>query len=172
MGNEDQPSSRGAFFLPLLGFVALLVVYNIANPPPPETPKTAAQVKLEQEHAAEHAAAQAKLEQEQTAQREARAKADQQSQDHLTNLCKWVDLCREFGDARQACATAGDFQNCLNVKLGDNAWVIGDNCSNDGSLINPQNDTPSRLECLGATVEGAVHNTPLGDVIHDALHSK
>lgn len=157
MGNQDQPSSRGAFFLPLLGFIALLVVYNIANPPPPETPKTAAQLKLEQE---------------QTAQREARAKADQQSQDHLANLCKWVDLCREFGDARQACATAGDFQNCLNVKLGDNAWVIGDNCSNDGSLINPQNDTPSRLECLGVTVEGAVHNTPLGDVIRDALHSK
>jgi hypothetical protein len=34
-------------------------------------------------------------------------------------LCKVKSTCAEYGEARQACATAGNFQNCIRVKMGD-----------------------------------------------------
>ncbi|MBZ9820171.1 hypothetical protein [Mesorhizobium sp. CA4] len=145
MGDQTKNTLR-PLLIAFLGLASIGILARIFDPPPVQPPKSAAQIKLEQEQAAERAIAS-----------QARAKADQESQARHAHLCKWVDLCSKFGEARQACATAGDFQNCINVKLGDNAWVIGDNCSNDGSLINPQNDTPSKWQCVDVSLKDTLH---------------
>src|SRR5436853_3579538 len=36
-------------------------------------------------------------------------------------LCQQQALCRRFGEARQACATAGDYKNCVDIKMGNEA---------------------------------------------------
>lgn len=56
-------------------------------------------------------------------------------------------MCAKYGSARQECATAGNFDHCIAVKMGDIGVNDIDWCSNDGSLAEPPNDMPSRLEC-------------------------
>src|SRR5690348_9076821 len=36
----------------------------------------------------------------------------------LSALCHQQVVCKKYGTARQECATAGDFNNCIKVKLG------------------------------------------------------
>jgi hypothetical protein len=63
-------------------------------------------------------------------------------------LCKLRAICVSYSRARQDCATAGDFNNCINVKMGYDFSQVN-NCTNDGdilySLYSPQ--MPSKLQC-------------------------
>jgi hypothetical protein len=65
-----------------------------------------------------------------------------------TELCYQADFCDAYGETRQACATAGDFANCIRVKIGDkNLGRLG-YCANDGGLASPPQDMPSSFECF------------------------
>jgi hypothetical protein len=65
-----------------------------------------------------------------------------------TELCDREDFCEAYGETRQACATAGDFANCIRVKIGDkNLGRLG-YCANEGGLASPPQDRPSSFECF------------------------
>jgi hypothetical protein len=53
---------------------------------------------------------------------------------------------------RQQCATAGSFDTCLSVKMGDNYYAAKDACSGDGQLLYPPQGAPNGLECLPITI--------------------
>ncbi|WP_156771681.1 hypothetical protein [Labrys sp. WJW] len=67
----------------------------------------------------------------------------------LDRLCPAELACAAFSSARQECATAGDFQNCLSVKLGDDS-KYAPYCTNDGNL-NPASvseELPNYARCV------------------------
>ena len=39
------------------------------------------------------------------------------------HLCRQQTLCRKFGEVRQACATAGDYKKCVDIKMGATSWT-------------------------------------------------
>jgi hypothetical protein len=44
-------------------------------------------------------------------------------------------LCRDYGNAAQSCAVAGDFKQCMAIKLGDDPNYVSQYiCNNDGSV--------------------------------------
>ena len=64
-----------------------------------------------------------------------------------SRMCRVKAVCERFAAVRQECATAGNFENCVSVKLGDAASMIGE-CTNDGMVATPYPDTvPSAVEC-------------------------
>ncbi|QAY95097.1 hypothetical protein CWB41_04610 [Methylovirgula ligni] len=70
-------------------------------------------------------------------------------------FCRQVALCREYAQARQDCAVAGDFDTCVTVKIADDD--VGDvdmeKCNNDGSLrFTSAPNSPSELECAGINI--------------------
>jgi|SRR5262245_37431091 len=67
---------------------------------------------------AESKARKAAVENERAKERIAAAKERIATQnDRLDALCKRVSLWEKYGTARQQCAVAGDFNNCVKVKL-------------------------------------------------------
>jgi hypothetical protein len=65
-------------------------------------------------------------------------------------LCAASNFCNRYGEMRQACATAGDFDNCLRVKVGDkDTWRVH-YCTADGGVTNlpPNASMPNFLQCL------------------------
>jgi hypothetical protein len=65
-----------------------------------------------------------------------------------TALCRSWRICREYAEARQVCAVAGNFDTCVRVKVGDQNYQEVSFCANDGSLLSPPADMPSRLQCF------------------------
>jgi hypothetical protein len=49
-------------------------------------------------------------------------------------LCKVKSLCARHGQIRQECATAGNFENCIRVKMGDENYELVSSCTNDGHM--------------------------------------
>jgi hypothetical protein len=71
------------------------------------------------------------------------------------SLCRASALCRRFAEARQECATAGDFDNCVKIEvdLSDSYGNVSQ-CTNDGQLTEAWGDkVPNRLECFLLTME-------------------
>jgi hypothetical protein len=64
---------------------------------------------------------------------------------------EWV--CTQYGSARQECATAGNFDNCISVKMGDQDAALTGMCTNDGELQDPPTHLPNVVECLLLDVE-------------------
>jgi hypothetical protein len=60
------------------------------------------------------------------------------------NLCRLRSSCAQYPAARQECAVAANFANCIDIKIG----VGLGSCTNDGHLSNPPSDTPSWLDCF------------------------
>jgi hypothetical protein len=48
-------------------------------------------------------------------------------------LCRQGRMCREYGQARQQCAIAANFDACIQIKMGAEASCI-DDCTDDGEL--------------------------------------
>lgn len=61
-------------------------------------------------------------------------------------LCQLKSACRRYGDARQQCAASGDFQRCIEGKMGE-AFPDAMNCTNDGHIAGSMPE-PGALECL------------------------
>jgi hypothetical protein len=131
--------SRTVIFL---GALAILVVFGIVNslinPPPPPVPETPAQV------AARVEAAQ-RLETEQAEQ----AVKHREQSHYKDELCHIKQVCSVYRTARQDCAVAGDFDNCVRVKIGEKDTVEMSLCTRDGEINSKQyvSDMPNAIEC-------------------------
>ena len=71
----------------------------------------------------------------------------QQASDRQKTLCRLLSLCSKFGDARAACATAGNYKMCIDIKMGADA-MDSYLCTNDGAVSGQPNDMPTAFECL------------------------
>lgn len=60
------------------------------------------------------------------------------------SLCRLRSSCALYPAARQECAVAANFANCMDIKVG----VGWGSCMNDGHLRNPPSDMPGWLACL------------------------
>ena len=78
--------------------------------------------------------------------------AAQQRQSVATESAKYIchlkSVCENFAQARQDCAMAGNFDNCIKVKLGDENAALVDVCTNDGKLLYPPDQMPDFLSCF------------------------
>jgi hypothetical protein len=63
-------------------------------------------------------------------------------------LCHIKSVCSQYGAVRQECATAGNFHNCIGVKLGDRDITLIDQCTNAGTLRDIPVDLPNAVECF------------------------
>jgi hypothetical protein len=68
--------------------------------------------------------------------------------DEIRNLCHVKSVCKAYADVRQECAVAGDFNNCVRVKIGDENMDSVPYCANDGSISSPPDNLPSWFDCL------------------------
>jgi hypothetical protein len=93
---------------------------------------------------------------ETTAQYQARLAAEQVEQQRKATAlelrkgyCSLRSICSKYAQVRQACATAGNYNNCVSIKMDADQWRVG-SCSNDGDVVvlGPKDDMPSGLECF------------------------
>lgn len=60
------------------------------------------------------------------------------------SLCRLQSSCALYPGARQECAIAANFANCMDIKIG----LDWGSCTNDGHFRNPPSDMPGWLDCL------------------------
>jgi hypothetical protein len=68
--------------------------------------------------------------------------------EYKNTLCHAQMLCGKYSSVRQECALAGDFNNCVSIKMGnDGMWEYP--CTYDGRLINETDraKVPNTVEC-------------------------
>jgi hypothetical protein len=111
---------------------ALMVYASVALPPapipPPETP----------------AQANARL-----AAAQLQATVTRQAAERTKMLCALRATCSRYGEVRQQCAAAGDFKNCIRVKMGAGDFDQTDSCTEDGNIaIAPESEIPDRVSCF------------------------
>lgn len=68
--------------------------------------------------------------------------------------CRELNVCRRYSSARQECAVAGDFNNCLDVKVGSTDLDYKDACTADGHFVETPENMPSDTECFILTLGG------------------
>jgi hypothetical protein len=61
-------------------------------------------------------------------------------------ICAIRLICTNYGRTRQACATAGNFDRCMDIKLGNQSDARG-LCSDDGTMAYPPADMPTVAQC-------------------------
>jgi hypothetical protein len=48
-------------------------------------------------------------------------------------VCRQMAICEQYGQLRQECAVAGNFQDCISAKMGDDKMnYAAARCTNDG----------------------------------------
>jgi hypothetical protein len=60
-------------------------------------------------------------------------------------LCDYKQKCEKFANARQVCATAGNFDTCMSIKS-DDYTLTKDMCTDDGNFAE-SNAMPGNLAC-------------------------
>jgi len=76
--------------------------------------------------------------------------------DYVHERCDLWSACQSWSDVRKDCATAGDFSNCVSIKLGhrDTNILAGNGgaefiCRENGDVRNlPKQSVSSALQCL------------------------
>jgi hypothetical protein len=112
----------------LVGYVVLVYSVATAPPPPAETPQQRqARVAAEDERNAKRSA----------------------EKERTKFLCAVKSACSKYAEARQECAVAGNFDNCLQVKMGSEDYALKDSCTEDGKLagVSPS-DIPDPVSCF------------------------
>lgn len=67
-------------------------------------------------------------------------------------LCRVATICTDYSKARQACATAGQYGLCMQIKLGDTLGVANVSCLSDGGIRGVSSDEiPNRAVCWALT---------------------
>jgi hypothetical protein len=64
-----------------------------------------------------------------------------------TQFCHLKAICKTFATARQECATAGNFNTCMNIKMGESDYALIGSCTDDGAIAFPPDEMPRALEC-------------------------
>jgi hypothetical protein len=111
-----------------------------------ETPgQTQARVRIEQREAVESAARAAESERT----RAARQTEEAERNERTKALCKLRSLCSKYGAVRQECAVAGNFDNCVSIKMGNFDQDQPLMCTPDGKVAFVSPDAiPNRAECF------------------------
>ena len=81
---------------------------------------------------------------------EAEREAEQNRQFHdqyLNGLCHQKAVCKKFAEVRQECATAGSFDTCVTIKLGDADAATINACTNDGEMAYVPKEMPDTIGC-------------------------
>jgi hypothetical protein len=133
------------------GYAVLLLIIGVfvmsgisAYQEPPRQPETSEQI--EARHAAEARSAELRR---QAAVRQQQAEELQRQQlERDKNLCRVQSVCAKYSAVRQECATAGNFENCIRVKMGDGAFMEIGRCANDGTVYFAPANMPSRAQCF------------------------
>jgi hypothetical protein len=123
--------------IPVALFVSIVIF--VEPPPPPLTPELQA---IQQQRAE-------RAEQIQRAEQ----KREVEVREQKVRLCRWAATCRRYDAARLECATAGNFNMCLKIKMGSEADYIGA-CSGfkEGApTVAPSPETPNLIECFFLT---------------------
>ena len=107
-------------------------IWDRAFPPKLETPEQA----------------QARQAQLSAAQTVARDEAIRAAKD--AKLCHIKDVCGKYKQARQDCATAGNFRLCIEIKLGRQSFSPIEQCTDDGNMIYYPPDMPNFTTCFFA----------------------
>src|SRR5262245_24448684 len=115
----------------LIGIAGLIAIV-IMNPPP----------STEQEIEARKAQTEATKARKRQEQQQKVAKA---ANDRA--LCNTASVCKKYGKVRQDCAVAGNFRNCVQVKMGENTSYAETDCNDDGTP-RWQPDTPNPIVCF------------------------
>ena|SRR6516162_5399454 len=91
---------------------------------------------------------------EQAANRARDAQFEKQKEFKLS-LCRAAAACKKYGGARLECARAGNFQNCLRIKMGDDSYPYAGTCSGNDlgapAMPLPLN-TPNAVDCFFRTL--------------------
>jgi hypothetical protein len=125
---------RHPFLTGLILFFAAWAYVQITAPPAPIL--TPGQQQLLQEARAAEAAKQAE---------EAAKSAEEGA--YKNELCHWAAACKKYGTFRLDCAVAGDFNTCIQIKMGRDARLVSV-CTDDGRLSSPPKDMPTLSECF------------------------
>ncbi|MBS0578672.1 MAG: hypothetical protein JSR36_05360 [Proteobacteria bacterium] len=84
-------------------------------------------------------------------QEEAAARASRESvaKERTKQQCAIKRICKQYGEARQQCAVAGDFANCIRVKTGMEQADLANECTEDGRVqgLDPSAE-PSGVDCF------------------------
>jgi hypothetical protein len=67
--------------------------------------------------------------------------------------CHQESACNQYSKARQECAVAGDFNNCVAVKVGVTDVDVSYACASDGSVLYSQPDHPNTMLCEGINLK-------------------
>jgi hypothetical protein len=65
-------------------------------------------------------------------------------------LCHEQSSCGKYKDVRQQCAIAGDFDNCVSVRMADEHVHYIFQCTNDGQIFSEEDraNMPNQVECF------------------------
>jgi hypothetical protein len=74
------------------------------------------------------------------------AQRQREKKRHDDYWCHMQRACSNYARLRNECAVAGDFTNCLHVRMGDDWNIIGQ-CMDNGNLTNPPDDIPNIVLC-------------------------
>lgn len=66
-------------------------------------------------------------------------------------LCETVNVCKKYGTVRQDCAVAGNFKNCVQVKMNLSYATLETDCKDDGTpRWQPANVSTNAVACFFA----------------------
>lgn len=132
----DTPWKWGAtaLFFAVLALVIFGIIDTTLLHPP--APQTAEQLRVRQKQEAAM----------QESQRQARERWDAQ-RTRTKALCKAKANCSLYAEARQTCATAGNYETCMSVKF-DSYSTARLDCTNDGGLAYAPADLPNDVDCF------------------------
>lgn len=75
-----------------------------------------------------------------------KAEAAEQERQFIDH-CRLQKVCEKYSQVRQDCAVAGDFDKCVEVRMGDESYRIAQ-CGQDGRIIYEEKPTiAERAEC-------------------------
>jgi hypothetical protein len=66
-------------------------------------------------------------------------------------VCETVNVCKKYGTVRQDCAVAGNFKNCVQVKMNVSYATLETDCNDDGTpRWQPANVHTNAVACFFA----------------------
>jgi hypothetical protein len=157
-GKAEEASQRlrmaikgsGTILIILIGFFAFALARKPPPYPAPEqvAQEAAARAALIQEEQAEKAQRAALIQEEQAEKAQRAAQAEKAQRTLRITMC----TCKRYAAVRQECAVAGNFENCIKVRMmGDSMTTYDDlanNCADDGTVRWQPEKVPSSVQCF------------------------
>jgi hypothetical protein len=98
---------------------------------------------------------QAAARREETRQKNAsqdKRRADEQQQAKYERLvCRTARVCQKYATVRQECAVAGNFKNCVHVKMNMDYGFLESSCRDDGTVA-WETEQPNMIACFFKTM--------------------